>query len=104
MHAKSGTRKRTTIALSAVVGLIAGLLVSVASTAVVNDGVADAARPNLGVQENPNLDVSCGTDVIVILDESGSIGSTFARSRRAGCNGEALVQGLANTGSRMRFV
>ena len=102
MHAKSGTRKRTTIVLSAVVGLIVGLLVSVASTAVVNDGVADAARPNLGVQENPDLAASCGTDVIVVLDESGSINT-------AGAVGDvetavqALVQGLNNTGSRMRF-
>ncbi|MDJ0770308.1 MAG: VWA domain-containing protein, partial [Ilumatobacter sp.] len=54
------------------------------------------------VAANPDLPVACGIDVTVVLDESGSINS-------AGATGDvedavrALVDGLKNTGSRIKF-
>lgn len=53
--------------------------------------------------DNPDLDASCGLDVLVILDESGSIASSGATDdvREAF---EAFVGALNNTGSRVAVV
>lgn len=52
---------------------------------------------------NPNLAADCGTDVVVVLDESGSIDSSNAVTNVSTAV-QALAQGLSNTGSRMRLV
>jgi uncharacterized repeat protein (TIGR01451 family) len=50
--------------------------------------------------DNPDLDVACGLDILVILDESGSIANAGATEdvRRAF---RSFTQALKNTGSRM---
>ncbi len=52
--------------------------------------------------KNPDLQASCGLDVILVLDESGSIsGSSIDAVRNAA---QAFVSGLLNTGSRLAIV
>jgi uncharacterized protein YegL len=54
------------------------------------------------VVNNPDLQASCGLDVILVLDESGSIsGSSVTAVRNAA---QAFVSGLLNTGSRLAIV
>lgn len=51
---------------------------------------------------NPDLQASCGLDVILILDESGSISGTEITAVRNAA--QAFVNGLMNTGSRLAIV
>lgn len=51
---------------------------------------------------NPNLAASCGLDLILVLDESGSISTTNTALVRTGAL--AFANALANTGSRMAVV
>ncbi|MDX2379693.1 MAG: hypothetical protein QNM02_08035, partial [Acidimicrobiia bacterium] len=88
------TRTRTMALAAALAGLVAAAVVT--TTAV-------AARPDPGFQVNPDLQASCGTDVIVILDESGSIDSSNAQGNVASAL-NAFVTGLQGTNSRMRIV
>ncbi len=78
------------IALCLTAGVVAGL------TEMSPVGAA-GARPN------PDLQSSCGVDVTVILDESGSIDSAGAILQTENAV-EALANGLAGTGSSARFV
>ncbi|CAE7879240.1 unnamed protein product, partial [Symbiodinium sp. KB8] len=52
---------------------------------------------------NPDLDASCGIDVEIILDESGSIDSEGAIPEVEGAV-RAFAQGLAGTTSSLRFM
>jgi len=70
---KTSHKARVHSALLITLGLIAGLTVATGA-AVVEQSVAEAARPAGTGQNNPDLAAACGTDVIVILDESGSVG------------------------------
>ena len=100
MDFKRNTQPRTRhvhLAVMMTLGLVAGLLVAGGSL------VAEAARiPVSGVQDNPNFGAACGTDVVVVLDESGSI-ATASAVANVETAVRALVSGLKNTGSRMRF-
>jgi hypothetical protein len=87
-------KPRTFVLAAALTGLVGATLVT--TTAV-------AARPDPGFQVNPDLQASCGTDVIVILDESGSIDSSNAQGNVASAL-NAFVTGLQGTNSRMRIV
>ena len=94
---KLGNARRKFVRVGLAAGLLGGVLVGVASSPV------EAVRePGTG-KNNPDLAASCGTDVILVLDESGSIAS-------AGAIGQvesavvAFVDGLNGTGSRMRIV
>jgi uncharacterized repeat protein (TIGR01451 family)/LPXTG-motif cell wall-anchored protein len=76
--------------------------------ALVGIALAPSAAPAraLGAEPNPDLLVACGIDVVVVLDESGSIrserpiGSAVLAVEDAV---RALVAGLSGTGSRVRF-
>ena len=48
---------------------------------------------------NPNLKVSCGIDIQMILDESGSVGATTRNDVRRAFR--AFTSALNNTGSSM---
>ena len=77
--------------LVAVVGLIASLLsisLSQASATPATDG-------------NPDLPEQCGMDMTLIIDRSGSIGSLNDEVADAA---NALVQGLAGTGSSVQVI
>lgn len=59
------------------------------------------------VQANPDLAPGCGIDVVLVLDESGSIvgtglGSDISQDVRDGAT--AFVQALANTGSHLKVI
>ena len=88
-------RVHRALASVAATALIAGV------TVVGTTGVVEAARPNANVKENPDLAAACGTDVIIVLDESTSVGPYEADVSTAT---KALVNGLNGTGSRVRFV
>ncbi|MBX3012361.1 MAG: DUF11 domain-containing protein [Caldilineaceae bacterium] len=53
------------------------------------------------VTGNPDLTLACGLDVILILDESGSVGQS-AQTVRDGAR--ALLTALADTGSRLALI
>jgi uncharacterized repeat protein (TIGR01451 family) len=53
--------------------------------------------------QNPDLDASCGLDVLMILDESGSIAQSNATDEVQEAF-TAFVEALANTGSRVAVV
>lgn len=59
-------------------------------------------EPDVPVQ-NPDLDAACGLDVLMILDESGSIGSSGATGAVIEAF-DSFVSSLANTGSRVAVI
>lgn len=62
---------------------------------------APLAAQGAGVTPNPDLTPACGLDVILILDESGSVGPA-AQTVRDGAR--ALLTALADTGSRLALI
>jgi uncharacterized repeat protein (TIGR01451 family) len=92
MGGASARGKRVGTHLAIAFGVIAGLATSQTAAAVRDDGSA---------QSNPNFASSCGTNVVVILDESGSIIGFEGDVQNAT---SALVNGLNSTGSKMRLV
>lgn len=71
------------------------------ATSVVIAGPASAApRPIEDPIANPDLDRSCGLDVLVVLDESGSIGSAGATDDVRDAF-KAFTAALTNTASRI---
>ena len=57
-------------------------------------------RENTNVIDNPDLTKACGLDVLIIIDESGSIGTSGATEDVKSAF-RAFVASLKNTGSRM---
>ncbi len=92
-----GNARRKFVRLGLAAGLLGGVLVAASPSSPV-EAVRD---PGTG-QNNPDLDASCGTDVILVLDESGSIQSASAIDEVEDAV-VALVNGLNGTGSRMRI-
>ncbi len=84
-------KKRMVSAVSAV-GLMVGLAVA-ATPATANPVAYDPSDPN------PALSSQCGLDLALILDSSGSIGSTGIANLKLAS--DAFVDSLADTGSKI---
>ena len=87
--------------------LFYALAVALAGIAVVANATAARADHTVDPEGNPDLGDSCGIDVVVILDESGSIGTeddweTPLPSEITDVENayEAFLNGLVNTGSQ----
>ena len=81
-------------------GLIAG--VAPVATGVV---LADRQPPSgTNSQANPDFAAACGTDVVLVLDESGSIKDTSGAEAGVVAAVKSFVTGLNGTGSRIRIV
>lgn len=82
-----------------------GVLISTLTglTVLPGGGAAFAARAD-GGQENPDLIAACGTDVIVVLDESASIASPVDFTGEVRAAVLNFTDGLMGTGTRMRLV
>ena len=82
-----------------------GALVAIATCLVTSFGAVASAAPGEPTTPAPNPDLTkaCGLDVLVILDESGSIATSNATDdvRRAFT---AFVDSLNNTGSSMAVI
>ncbi len=89
------------VSRASAVGVAAAVMVIAAAVWVSSD--ASAVRADSG-RQNPDLTTTCGTDVIVVLDESASIASPvdFTPEVRAAILNFAT--GLVGTGSRLRLV
>lgn len=76
------------------------LVLLITASSVFAQDPAPTTKPASAV--NPDLAAACGIDLILVLDESGSITSTNANLVRSAAL--AFANALANTGSRMAVV
>ncbi|MCZ7628045.1 MAG: VWA domain-containing protein [Microthrixaceae bacterium] len=86
------SKRERSIAVAAVLGLLAMLLSYLPSTAVSATPAEDG---------NPDLPQKCGLDMTIIIDRSGSIGSYNDDMIDAA---NALIDGVSNTGSKVQVI
>ena len=61
-----------------------------------------SALADEAVYPNPDLQAGCGLDIVMVLDESGSINSTEAQQMRDAAT--AVYDSMEDTGSRLAIV
>jgi uncharacterized repeat protein (TIGR01451 family) len=81
------------------VALILATLIALFATIV---STASATAP--ATVPNPDLQPACGTKVILVLDESGSIQSTAGAETAVRSAANAFANGLADTGSQLAVI
>ena len=88
---------RLTGSVTLLIAALAALLLALASSAS-----ATVSPPT--ITPNPGLQPSCGTKVVLVLDESGSIGSTAGAEQAVRDAANAFADGLADTGSELAVI
>jgi uncharacterized repeat protein (TIGR01451 family) len=66
--------------------------------------VATASATTATVTPNPDLQPACGTKVVIVLDESGSIQNTTGAEAAVRAAANAFAGGLADTGSQLAVI
>ena len=97
MHPLSFSRPARTVAL------FAAALLAVLATLVSTASATVGAYPTT-VATNPDLKPACGTNVVMVLDESGSIQGTAGAEEAVRSAANAFANGLADTGSKLAVI
>ena len=82
-----------------IIALFGAILLALLATVV-----ATATAPTVTATANPDLKPACGTKVIIVLDESGSIQNTTGAEAAVRSAANAFAGGLADTGSQLAVI
>jgi uncharacterized repeat protein (TIGR01451 family) len=92
------THGRITTAIALLLAAVAAILLAFATTAGATGTTTPTPVPN------PDLPPACGTRVILVLDESGSIANTAGAESAVRTAANAFASGLADTGSQLAVI